>query len=309
MGRRTWLAIAAVIGLLVGLVATPAQAATQGYVALGDSYASGVGTRTYYDDGTECYRSPKGYPSLVAASYSLILTLAACSGATTTDVTTKQALSLTSTTSYVSVTAGGNDLGFSSVLTECALPAWLSNCNGAIDKGLKVLRGPLPGRLTTMLSTVRSRAPHARIVVAGYPHIFNGQDCNAATFFSPAEESRLNAATDELNQLLRSKATAAGAKYVSVLARFSGHAVCDRTPWMNGLSSPTINSYHPNVTGHQSYATMVGPVLTGRAAPAVRADGARSPSSVTLPKITSTGGPFTFDPPHRDSTPGGPGRR
>ena len=35
-----------------------AAAAAPAYVALGDSYSSGVGTRTYYNDGTNCSRSP-----------------------------------------------------------------------------------------------------------------------------------------------------------------------------------------------------------------------------------------------------------
>jgi hypothetical protein len=33
----------------------------------------------------------------------------------------------------VTITIGGNDAGFSNVITQCAQPAWISNCNGAID--------------------------------------------------------------------------------------------------------------------------------------------------------------------------------
>ncbi len=36
------------------------------YVALGDSYSSGTGTRTYISDGTSCQRSVYAYPSLDA---------------------------------------------------------------------------------------------------------------------------------------------------------------------------------------------------------------------------------------------------
>ena len=37
-----------------------------------------------------------------------------------------------------------------------------------------------------------------------------------------------------------------------VQSPFVGHAVCDTTEWLNGLSSPTSESYHPNRTGHAS---------------------------------------------------------
>ena len=50
---------------IVGLVAVPpAHAASPVYVALGDSYSSGVGTRSYIDDGTSCQRSNYAYPKL-----------------------------------------------------------------------------------------------------------------------------------------------------------------------------------------------------------------------------------------------------
>ena len=60
--------------------AAPAQAANS-YVALGDSYSSGTGTRTYINDGTSCQRSVYAYPSLISASKGLTLNFRACSGA------------------------------------------------------------------------------------------------------------------------------------------------------------------------------------------------------------------------------------
>ena len=40
---------------------------------------------------------------------------------------------LTTGTTQVSISVGGNDAGFADVLTECAMPGWASDCNGAID--------------------------------------------------------------------------------------------------------------------------------------------------------------------------------
>ena len=246
------------------LSATPAHAAGGAYVALGDSYSSGTGTRSYLDDGTACQRSVYAYPSLIASSKGYTLNLRACSGATTADVSNVQLQALGPGTAYVSLSAGGNDAQFASVLTECAKPAWLSNCNRAIDRAQSIITTQLPQRLQTLYSSIRARAPRARVVVVGYPKVFNGVDCDPLTWFSSAEQARLNATGDVLNARIASAASAAGFTFSNPTAAFAGHAVCDRTAWINGLSLPLTNSYHPNRSGHASgYAPLVGPSLSG----------------------------------------------
>ena len=91
--RRGVLAAALVVILALALAA--ATAAAQKYVALGDSYSSGVGTRTYFD--TTCSRSVYAYPYLISQQRAdTQLTFAACSGATTSDVLNSQISSVTS---------------------------------------------------------------------------------------------------------------------------------------------------------------------------------------------------------------------
>lgn len=259
--RRAAAALAVVLFLLA-LGAVPAGASGSSYVALGDSYSSGTGTRSYLDDGTSCQRSVYAYPSLIASSKGYALNFRACSGATIPDVTNLQLGALGTGTAYASISVGGNDAGFSDVLTECAQPAWSSNCNGAIDRAQSFINNQLPGSLATLYSSIRGRAPQARVVVAGYPRIFNGEDCNALTWFSPTEESRLNATADLLNTKLSAAASTAGFTFTNPTSAFVGHAVCDDTEWINGLSSPV--SYHPNRLGHSSgYTRIVGAKLTG----------------------------------------------
>ena len=98
--------------------------------------------------------------------------------------------------------------------------------------------------------------------MVGYPRIFMGEDCNAFTWFSPAEETRLNQTADLLNGKLASVASAHGFGFANPTSAFIGHAVCDNPEWLNGLSNPISESYHPNQTGHASgYAPVVGGVL------------------------------------------------
>lgn len=260
------IAVAAAALLFTLLSAVPATAATSiNYVALGDSYSAGVGTR---DSQNDCYQSPYGYPALVAAQYGLTLDYQACKGATTADVQTDQLGALNSATAAVSMTIGGNDAGFKSVIITCALPSWLSNCSGRVDQGLAVVHNDLPGRYDTLFSMIRSRAPHATVVIGDYPLIFQGEDCNAGTFFSPTDESEINSATGELDDLIKAKAQAYGFRFVEARPAFTGHAICDDVEWINGLSDPLTESFHPNRDGNIGYATLFGPALTGRPLPA-----------------------------------------
>jgi lysophospholipase L1-like esterase len=255
------LTLAAALGLT--LASSPqAHAAGESYVALGDSYSSGVGTRSYIDDGTECQRSTLAYPSLIAAQRGYALDFRACSGATTADVANTQLGALNGGTSFVTISVGGNDAGFADVLTECALPAWASDCDGAIDGAVSIIQNQLPGRLDGLYGSIGGLAPSAQVVVVGYPRIFMGEDCNALTWFSPAEEQRLNDTADLLNGLLGSVASAHGFGFANPTGAFIGHAVCDSPEWLNGLSNPISDSYHPNQSGHASgYAPVVGGVL------------------------------------------------
>jgi lysophospholipase L1-like esterase len=282
MNRTSRLAVlgTALAGLLTPLLLQPAQAAAPSYVALGDSYASGTGTRSYIADGTSCQRSTSAYPSLIAAARGYALNFRACSGATVTDVTNTQLSALTASTSYVSISVGGNDAGFADVLTECAQPWWSSNCDGAINTAQSYITTTLPSRLGTLYAAIRSRAPYARVVVVGYPRIFMGEDCNAFTWFSPAEQTRLNQTADLLNSRLSTAASAAGFSFGNPTSRFIGHAVCDADEWINGLSSPISESYHPKATGHSGgYTPTVSPLLTGSTVTVTAAVVAESSSS------------------------------
>ena len=205
---RTFGAIAALgAASALTLTALPAQAAGS-YVALGDSYSSGTGTRSYINDGTSCQRSVYAYPSLIAASKGLTLNFRACSGATVADVTSTQLSALSASTTKVSISVGGNDAGFADVLTECAQPGWASDCNGAIDDAQYIIDNVLPGRALDAVRVDPGQAPNAKVVVVGYPRIFMGEDCNAFTWFSPAEETRLNAMADLLNSKTSAQASA-----------------------------------------------------------------------------------------------------
>ncbi len=253
-----WRRISAVIGALAICLAFTGTASAVKYVALGDSYSSGTGTRTFYE--ANCQRSVHSYPYLLRnAHLSWTFVNATCSGAKTGDILNTQVNSVTSDTNWVTYTIGGNDAGFSSVITTCAQPSWASNCDGAINTAQSYIANTLPGRLDLVNNAIKAKAPSAKVVVLGYPRLFNGTDCNALTWFSGSEMTRLNQTADQLKNQISAAATRAGANFVfrDVIPAFVGHAVCDggggsATEWINGLSNPIGESYHPKITGQAS---------------------------------------------------------
>ena len=93
------------------------------YVALGSSYAAGPGIPT--QSGGVCTRSSHNYANLVAAKLKLSLVDVSCSGATTANVlttsqgTNSQIDAVTSDTSLVTFTVGGNDIGYTATSLSC----------------------------------------------------------------------------------------------------------------------------------------------------------------------------------------------
>jgi len=225
-----------------------ARAATTNYVALGDSYSSGVGTNRY-DLDAACKRSSLAYPALVQAAKGYTLDFRACSGATTADVINSQVAGLDSTTNLVTVTAGGNDAGFTSLLVTCTL----TNCVSSINSTITWVKTSLAARLDAMDSQIRTRAPNAKVIVLGYPRLFSST-CFAALGISSTEVAAANSLADALDSVTRTEAAKfSGFTYQSAIAQFTNHGVCARTPWLNGLNlGATGESYHPNAAGHSS---------------------------------------------------------
>lgn len=260
LSSRAWRA-GALVSLLFGLatVAAPAAASADQYVALGDSFSSGVGTGSY-TLSSSCRRGVYAYPWLVAQQRAnTSLAFVACSGARTTDVMASQIQSVTAATTIVTITIGGNDIGFSDLIVQCTL----ANCSSALDSKRATLVTFLGPRLDTVYTAIRSRALAATVVVLGYPRMFSSAGCLGTLGITSTERTKANQLADALDQLLSARAAAAGLTYKSAIAPFTGHAVCSGSPWLNGLNFfNTVESYHPNRNGNSlGYAPLVRAVV------------------------------------------------
>ncbi|MCX4387877.1 SGNH/GDSL hydrolase family protein [Micromonospora peucetia] len=243
------LSLATALGVSLTLAA-PAQAApADRYVALGDSYASGVGAGSYTSESGSCQRSTNAYPALYAAavkpaSYRSV----ACSGATTTSLINTQLSALSSTTTLVSVTVGGNDVGFSSILSTCVLQG-TTQCVAAVQAAQDKARAQLPGLLRNVYNGIKTRSPNARVVVVGYPVFYQlGTVCVG---LSATSRAKINEGINLIDNLTRTAAVSAGFTFADVRSSFVGHQLCSYgEKWMHALNFATLGvSYHPTAAG------------------------------------------------------------
>ncbi|MFC3500483.1 SGNH/GDSL hydrolase family protein [Micromonospora krabiensis] len=256
--RRTRLATLAA-SLVTTLAATltlataPAHAAPgDHYVALGDSYSSGVGAGSYTSESGSCQRSTVAYPALYAAnvrpaSYRSV----ACSGATTTSVINSQLSALSATTTLVSISVGGNDVGFASIMTTCVLYG-TTECVAAVQAAEDKARTNLPTLLRNVYTGIRNRAPSARVVVVGYPVFY--QLNTVCVGLSDTSRAKINEGINLVDDITRSAAQAAGFTFADVRSQFVGHQLCSYgEKWLHALNITNLGvSYHPTAAGQSA---------------------------------------------------------
>ncbi|GGT41272.1 lipase 1 [Streptomyces kurssanovii] len=236
---------------LAGAGQAQADSTTQSldYVALGDSYSSGVGAGSYDSASGNCKRSTRAFPKLWAnANSPSSFAFTACSGARTGDVTASQLGPLTSSTDLVSITVGGNDAGFADVMTTCVLQSE-STCLNRIAQAKAYVDSTLPGKLDQVYSAISAKAPAARVVVLGYPRFYKlGGSCIAG--LSENERSAINGAADHLNTAIAKRAADHGYGFASVVGTFTGHEICSGSAWLHSVNWLNIGeSYHPTAAG------------------------------------------------------------
>jgi len=252
----------AVVVVVLAALAAPAALAADRYVALGDSFSSGVGTGSY-TLSSSCKRSVFAYPYLVSQQRpNTALDFVACSGATTSSLMASQIQAVTADTSIVTVTIGGNDIRFADLIVQCTL----SDCSAALDSTRASLATTLNPRLDTVYTAIRAQAAFgARVVVLGYPREFTSAGCIGTLGITATERTKANQLAEALDGVIRDRATLPqyAFSYQSALAPFQTHAVCSSSPWLNGLNLfNTTESYHPNRNGQsQGYTPLVRSAL------------------------------------------------
>lgn len=231
--------------------ASAARPAPVVYDALGDSYASGYGVGPY----SACGQSAAAYALHIDGRKHIALDdFVACAGATTASLVSGGQLdALDSQTRLVTLSIGGNDIGWSNAVRAC-LGGTDAQCAGSIALVRGVVQSQLPGRLDALDAQIAADAPNASVLVVGYPRLFSpeyGDYLGAST----AEQQALNDGADLIDSVIAAAAQAHGFQFVDVTRRFDGHGVNSDDPWITSPSDPA--ALHPNTEGWQALTAAV----------------------------------------------------
>jgi lysophospholipase L1-like esterase len=267
------------IALGVAFVAyqgTRAPAGEARYVALGSSFASGVGLGDPAPRSPFlCGRSLNGYPQHLAQALSLPLVDVSCSGATSVHVLNggqyfqaPQLDAIDGRTELVTITIGGNDLAYVGDLTVLAagkadtFVGWLAR---------QVRREPMAAdarnydavrdHLVAIVEGIRARAPQARIVFVTYPTILPPNGTCDAIAISADEAAIMRAVGDRLAAMTGEVAAETGALFVDMHALGVGHDACSAEPWVNPWHEPQGAMFHPTLAGAEATARAIAEAL------------------------------------------------
>ncbi|MGZ8178948.1 SGNH/GDSL hydrolase family protein [Williamsia sp. SKLECPSW1] len=299
LSRLSWstrAAIAAVVGVIVVplmAVAAPAGAEPVGaepvgsgllasgpirYVALGDSRAAAP-TLTSVFEPSGCGRSHQGYPYRVRSVLRPVsFTDATCVAATTRDIVDRgqrtllpiprtqrpQVDALRPDTTLVTLSVGGNDIAWASLLQSCFGLSSRVDSGCRRDTGLRArqdvaLEGLLP-ELQRVLDAIHRRSPRARVVVVGHGGYYGASGCAPTATVGRADMEFIADFFRRFDGTLARAAASRDATYVDVAGPAVGHDSCAPvgTRWFSGqFPSGLTPPNHPTPLGSEAMGDLV----------------------------------------------------
>lgn len=285
------------------------------YLGLGDSYISGEGAYDYRTEtDTErnrCHQSLASYPYLLASRFQSGKSVA-CSGAKMHNLREQKGIGAAQVyggepidqelsdarinyipgfdpqfrfvtndnPEAITISIGGNDIGFGQVLEKCVHP--LKNVKENLDGGhmcyptyedrlelVNLINRKLP-KLRQLYTDLRNGGTHTRrVYVIGYPQVAKvGGDCGLNVQLNASEVAFAADLVAYLNSVLAQAAREAGVMYVDTQQAFDGRRLCEGDGSQSAMNGFTVGrrtwggysfaeSFHPNKTGHRLLADAV----------------------------------------------------
>lgn len=274
-------------------------------VSLGDSYSSGEGFGLYTNNtgsengGNKCHRAVDAYPYKLeealgeanAPEFNAAEDFLACSGDVAFDLTGDPGLGFEPATNkeppqiprvsrpeavdLVTLTIGGNDMGFGPVITKCLVPDQLLPvhfCDEARTE-VQIRMAAMSVQLPRIYAMMQDRFPNADIMVLGYPQFLPLVDLSNVPLLcyslTPGRVMWIHNEIDRFNGVIESSVNHAatsnnlgrkGAVHFVGMNGFGGHDACQNSSdrWFTGIvTSDTQESFHPNELGHLRMAQLL----------------------------------------------------
>ncbi|UGS26564.1 hypothetical protein K8F61_18420 [Microbacterium resistens] len=239
-------------------------------------------------------------------------------------------------TTLVTLTIGGNDLGFEEIIKSCVILGTISSPDDCESVGTSTglslgevvadRLSALPDLVSATLNEIRDNAPNARILMLGYPMIF--ESSGACVSVRSGDLPWLNSVADKLNAALTEAADAAGAHvtYQDPQYLFAGANLCTPDTLINGFMleltpgdeplaewtglGPNVpaplsaQSFHPNTAGADRYATVANSALDASSVSLSGTLVGGQPTTYYMTFRVHDGGPVSFNVTGFDSCGG-----
>jgi lysophospholipase L1-like esterase len=250
-----------------------------GYVAMGSSFAAGLGLGAPVPGAPKhSGRSERNYPHLLAAELGLRLSDASFSGATIVGllhgetlasgaVMAPQVNALTPTTSLVTITGGGNDVGYIARILQGSLPAplsWLPSVRAArrdFDSPAQTDArfAALDRAMRELIAEIRRRSPQAQIALVEYLSLLPPDAATPVGRFPPELADWARGTAARLATLTASVGAETGCIVVPVAAASASHHAWSAEPWTRRLQFSRTRgaAYHPTPSGMRAVAELV----------------------------------------------------
>lgn len=248
------------------------------YVALGDSFAAlgPVAAPTTGPPG--CLRSTANYPALLAEGLGgTEFVDVSCGGARTGDMTGRQIAetppqfdALTPGTDLVTLSIGGNDIGFGDI-AGCIMTTRAGSvgpdgapCRDRLERSVADALDALPARLDAVYDGIRDRSPGARIIATGYmPLVPADGGCDFVASMTPGDVTWTRQVTERISLIVADAARRAGADLVlpeDAAARSACAPTAERYTDFTGVETGS-HPMHPTAAGQRAMADAVAGML------------------------------------------------
>ncbi|KAJ5939641.1 hypothetical protein N7466_002775 [Penicillium verhagenii] len=241
--------------------------------SVGSSFAAGPGIPPQIKPFA-AGRSGQNYPHLLAKELNADLTDLSVSGATLLNITAEpqvtaysdavfppQILSIPEDADIITITAGGNDIGYIGNMIQDAADATYSQASLATTTPLFDEEFSLPKRLGDTLDRIHEKAPKARIYVVEYLAILG--PCTKPKVDIPFNQERIDHHSRVASRLQNAYAMAVATRSdwcerVPIHQLSLDHALGSQEPWVSGFDLNWMSQggvvLHPNLGGMQAVA-------------------------------------------------------
>ena len=169
----------------------------------------------------------------------------------------------------ITLTMGGNDIGFAEKIRDCALS--IATCSFATPEGSARLSKQIKDQYDNLKSLYRellaASGYTSKVYVIGYPQFINGDAngyCGELNIIglNGAERATIGKSVTYLNNVIKQASLSAGVKYVDIENSLLGHKLCDSgVKYVTGAAfippSETQESFHPNAKGQYAMAMTI----------------------------------------------------